>query len=221
MEWSRAIDGYCERLSPEYWAEPVNALTNLAFLVAAALMAWRLRGARLPLAWALVAILALIGVGSFLFHTHGQVWSALADVVPIGGFVLLYIFVANRAYWGMRFWPALGGTMLFLPFAALTVPLFRMVPGLGSSAGYAPVALLIFLYAFALRHRLPAVARGLALGAALLCLSLLMRSLDMPLCARLPLGTHFLWHLLNAAMLGWMIEVYRRHMQGRVPASSC
>jgi hypothetical protein len=27
-----------------------------------------------------------------------------------------------------------------------------------------------------------------------------------------PLGTHFGWHLLNAVMLGWMIEVYRRHM---------
>jgi hypothetical protein len=25
------------------------------------------------------------------------------------------------------------------------------------------------------------------------------------------LGTHFLWHILNALMLGWMIEVYRRH----------
>ena len=213
MEWHRTIDAYCERLSPAYWAEPINALTNLAFLVAAAVMAWRLRGERLPLAWAMVAVLALIGIGSFLFHTHGQVWSALADVVPIGVFVLLYIYAANSAYWGMRPWPALGATALFLPFAALTVPLFRMVPGLGSSAGYAPVPLLIALYAIALRHRLPQVARGLAIGAGLLCLSLTFRSLDMPLCGQIPVGTHFLWHLFNALMLGWMIEVYRRHMR--------
>jgi hypothetical protein len=26
------------------------------------------------------------------------------------------------------------------------------------------------------------------------------------------MGTHFLWHILNGLMLGWMIEVYRRHM---------
>jgi len=31
----------------------------------------------------------------------------------------------------------------------------------------------------------------------------------------LPMGTHFLWHLLNAAMLGWMIEVYARHIRAR------
>ena len=35
------IDLYCERFGPGIWAEPINALTNLAFLVAA-FAAWRL-----------------------------------------------------------------------------------------------------------------------------------------------------------------------------------
>jgi len=48
-------------------------------------------------------------------------------------------------------------------------------------------------------------------GVAILCVSLTARSLDEPLCDVLPLGTHWLWHVLNAAMLGWMIEVLRRH----------
>ena len=30
------IDIYCERVGPGLWAEPVNALTNLSFLAAAA-----------------------------------------------------------------------------------------------------------------------------------------------------------------------------------------
>jgi hypothetical protein len=29
------------------------------------------------------------------------------------------------------------------------------------------------------------------------------------------LGTHFLWHILNGVMLGWMIHVYIRHMLAR------
>ena len=29
------VDLYCERTSPVFWAEPVNALTNLAFFLAA------------------------------------------------------------------------------------------------------------------------------------------------------------------------------------------
>ena len=55
-------------------------------------------------------------------------------------------------------------------------------------------------------------ASGMALGAAILVVSLTFRTLDGPLCAAVPLGTHFLWHILNAVMLGWMIEVWRRHM---------
>ena len=34
------IDAYCERLGPAFWAEPVNALTNAAFPIAA-WVAWR------------------------------------------------------------------------------------------------------------------------------------------------------------------------------------
>ncbi len=52
----------------------------------------------------------------------------------------------------------------------------------------------------------------MAIGAGLLIVSLTFRTLDGPLCDSLPVGTHFLWHLLNATMLGWMIAVYRSHM---------
>ena len=209
MDWTRPVDAYCERLDPGYWAEPVNALTNAAFVVAA-LVAWR-RARGLPLARALAVVLGLIGVGSYLFHTHATAWAGVADVLPILGFILLYVYAANRHFWGLGSWSALGLTALFLPYAAATAPLFAMIPGLGSSAGYAPVPLLIAIYALLLRRRAPATARGLAIGAGLLVASLTFRTLDMPLCGALPLGTHFLWHILNAVMLGWMIEVYRRH----------
>lgn len=215
MSWLAPVDGYCERLGPEYWAEPVNALTNAAFLVAAGVMAARLRGRRLPLAWAMVAVLAAIGIGSFLFHTHANRLTALLDVAPILGFILLYVFAATRDFLGAP--PRLAALAVagFIPYAAAAVPLFAMVPGLGSSAGYAPVPLLILAYAWALRRRAPGTARGLAVGALVLIASLAARTLDQPLCARIPLGTHFLWHILNAVMLAWMIEVYRRHGAGR------
>lgn len=214
MDWTRPIDAYCERLDPGYWAEPVNALTNAAFVVAAMFM-WRRSGALIE--HVLCAVLALIGIGSYLFHTHATPWAALADTTPIALYVLVYVYAANRSFWGLRPWPALGGTVLFFPYAALTVPLFQMVPGLGSSAAYAPVPLLIVLYAVLLRHRLPQVARGLAIGAGLLVISLSLRTIDEPLCHALPLGTHFLWHIFNALMLGWMIEVLRRHRLAAQP----
>jgi hypothetical protein len=210
MEWTREIDAYCERLDPGYWAEPVNAVTNAAFLLAAAIM-WRRSGGQ-GLAGLLCGILALIGIGSFLFHTHAQAWAAMADVVPILAYILVYIFAINRDVWRLRALSAGGLTILFLPYAAATVPLFQLLPGLGDSAAYAPVPLLILIYAFLLRRRFPGTACGLAAGAGILILSITFRSLDGPLCAALPLGTHFLWHILNALMLGWMIEVYHRHL---------
>ncbi len=208
----RSMIAYCERSDHSYWAEPVNALTNLAFLLAAALMWYRLGGARLPLARAMVLVLAAIGIGSWFWHTHAQAWAGMADVLPIAVFILLYVFAASRDYLGLPGWGAGLVTLGFIPYAAATVPPFRMVPGLGSSAAYAPVPLLILIYAAVLARRLPEVARGLALGAAILIVSLAARTLDGPLCDVIPFGTHFLWHVLNAAMLGWMIEIYRRHM---------
>ncbi len=210
MVWLDPLDGYCERLGPGYWAEPVNALTNFAFLLMAAVMWQRVQG--LPLARALVGVLAAIGVGSFLFHTHANRLTALMDVAPIAGFILLYVFAASRDFLGLNGWQAGLTAAAVLPYVAATVPVWAMVPGLGSSAGYAPVPVLILLYAWFLCRRAAETAKGLAIGAGILVLSLTCRTLDGPLCDVNPLGLHFIWHVLNAVMLAWMIEVYRRHM---------
>lgn len=211
------VDGYCERLGPGLWAEPLNALTNAAFLIAAFVMWQRTRAGRDPLEGALIAILAAIGIGSGLFHTFARGWAGLADVIPIALFILTYVYAANRRFFGLRPVPAALLTLGYFPYAAATVPLFALIPGLGGSAAYAPVPLLILIYAAALRRRAPEVARGLALGAGLLVVSLAARTLDGPLCPVMPIGSHFLWHLLNGAMLGWMIEVLRRHRQAPRP----
>ncbi len=196
-------------MGPGYWAEPVNAVTNLVFVIAALVM-WR-RCTDMPMGRVLALILGAIGIGSYLFHTHAQVWAAIADVAPIATFILVYLFAINRDVWGLQWGVALGATALFIPYAALTIPIYAQLPVLGVSAGYIPVPVLILIYAWALRHRARGMARGFVLGAGLLFVSLASRSIDETLCARFPLGTHFLWHLLNGVMLGWMIEVYRRY----------
>jgi hypothetical protein len=204
------IDAYCERTSPAYWAEPVNAVTNAAFLIAAYVM-WR-RTEGMPLARAMCVVLGLIGAGSYLFHTHANGLTAALDVAPILAFILLYVFAATRDFLGLGPWWAGVAVLAFFPYAALTVPVFAALLPLGSSAGYAPVPLLILSYAAVLWRWAPVTAKGMALGAAILIVSLTFRTLDDPVCELLPFGTHFLWHVLNAVMLGWMIEVYRRHM---------
>ncbi len=48
MDWFEQIDGYCERTDFTYWSEPLNAVTNVAFIIAALLL-WR-RSAGVPMA---------------------------------------------------------------------------------------------------------------------------------------------------------------------------
>jgi hypothetical protein len=212
VDWNEPIDAYCERLSAGLWAEPLNALTNAAFVIAAFVMARRLRRARLHTANLLVAILLAIGVGSFLFHTFASVWAGLADTLPIVLFVLIYLHAANRGFLGLDPVKSLLATLAALAAGVLGAMRLGRIEWFASSSGYAPIPILILAYAWLMRRRTPETARGLALGGGLLILSITLRTLDEPVCATFPIGTHFLWHLLNALMLGWMIEVYRRHM---------
>ena len=200
------VIAYCERTDFSYWAEPVNAVTNIAFLLAA-LFVWR-RTQGLPLARAMAMILAVIGVGSFLWHTHATGWASLSDVGPILLFILVYIFAATRDYLGAAPLVAGGVTLGFFPYAFGFQALFRdVLPG--ANALYASVAVLILAYGLWLIRS--ATGRGLLIGAAILCASLGFRMADDAVCASFPVGTHFMWHILNAIMLGWMIVVYCRH----------
>ncbi|QFU09517.1 hypothetical protein PARPLA_01300 [Rhodobacteraceae bacterium THAF1] len=207
MDWTAQIDGYCERLGPGLLAEPANAVTNLAFVIVALWLWPRARGVE---RW-LCAVLAVIGIGSGLFHTFATAWASLADVVPILLYILIYVYAANLRFWGWSMWVSALGAVLFVPYALAAGQVFAVLPGFAVSSFYWPVPLLIFVYAFLLRSRLPRVSAGLAIGTGILCASLVARSVDDALCPVLPFGTHFMWHLLNATMLGWMITVLRRH----------
>src|SRR3984893_1401051 len=98
MPLSTPVDFYCERADPSFWAEPVNALTNAAFLIAAllAFLEWHRRSRRDMAQLALIGVVALVGLGSFLFHTIATRGAALLDVIPIAVFIYGYFFLALR-----------------------------------------------------------------------------------------------------------------------------
>lgn len=210
MYLSQSIDIYCERLDVGIWAEPINAVTNFAFILAAIIM-W-IRCKNLVEGRVLAFLLFLIGCGSFLFHTFAQTWAAILDVTPILIFILTYIYAANRRFlvWSKRM--SITGVILFLPYQFLVVSILSSIQFFGSSAQYVPVAILIFFYSALLRKSKSNLSRELFVGATILSLSIFARTIDEPLCLIVSVGTHFIWHILNAIMLAWMIEILRRHM---------
>ena len=240
MTWQSKIFAYCERgTDPGFWAEPVNALTNLAFLLAAAaaLTRWSRGPQRDHQRIELVMILMVgaIGIGSFLFHTYAERWAALADIIPITIFMVTYLAYALRRFLALAvLWVGLAILVFFLslPMAAL------IVRGAGGSffagtASYLPALAAMALVGITLlfcRH--PAAAK-INTATCLFAVSLTLRSLDRAWCGWAPerisiaLGTHFAWHLLNALLLYILlrpplsmarISHHNRHYTKMVPA---
>jgi len=182
--WLAPIDQYCERTGPDFWAEPLNALSNAAFLLAAAygFRLWRREGAKdWPSLW-LVAVAAAVGIGSFLFHTFANRWSVLADVLPIAVFIYSYFLLAMRRYLHLGLAAAILATALFAAFnMSFSRIWFGWLPGvsLNGSVGYIPAALaLLAVGALCGAADERAAGGGLFLAAGLFRRSLLFRPND-------------------------------------------
>jgi hypothetical protein len=196
------IDIYCERVGPEFWSEPVNALTNLAFIVSASLIVRmlvrdRTEARRDAVPWFLAGLVFTIGVGSWLFHTLATRWALLADIIPIALFILVYTWYALRRFAFASPWICGLGVVLVLGVAAAVPPLtgFRGGP-------YVSALLALVLIGGYLKLRRQHPGGGALLAAAgVFAVSLALRTLDQPVCAAFPTGTHFAWHLLNATVL--------------------
>jgi hypothetical protein len=202
MDLWRQIDLYCERTGPGFWSEPANALSNAAFLLAAAVVWYRARAAGPPHARdarVLAALLALIGTGSFLFHTLATVWAAWLDQGAIALYIyaFLWLFLARIA--ALPWWGALGGLGVFaVASRALTAP---FPPGsLNGSYAYFPALLALALLAAYAWRRGNAGATRLAAAAGVFVVAIVFRSVDLTLCDPWPLGTHFVWHGLIAGV---------------------
>lgn len=220
IRWSESIDLYCERLGPEWTAEPVNALSNLAFLLAAALL-WRRAGRpRDADQRLLIALVAAVGLGSLVFHTVATRWAAVLDVAFIALFVLVYFDRFQVRVLARSPGSAHRGTALFVLAAAAWGAALGALPArpLNGSEIYLPPFALLAACAWTARRRAPAVAARLGAATALFAASFIARVADLALCPAWPLGTHFAWHLINAAVLGLCTAALLP--PGRPPGSS-
>ena len=221
---------YCERGTNEaLLAEPVNALSNGAFLLAA--LAGFFVVLRQPEEdrntdqFLLPVIVLFIGLGSVAFHLYANSAAQLFDVVPIGVFMLAYLSLALNRFLGV---PPATTAFLVIGFAAI-VPIVLQVrcgqdfigfppadltgvkPCLNGSLGYLPALAALIVVGLVLSERGHKAAPWLLWAAAIFAVSITLRSLDLALCDKVVIqgrntGTHAAWHVLNALALFLLIR---------------
>lgn len=201
---------YCERLGPGVWEEPFSLAASVSFPILA-LAVWRGAAGLVFLKRMAVGILGL-GLAVMALHSVPSRLTLGILLAAVLSLVLGYFHAVNRDMLGMPRLMALVCTLLILPFAAVSLPLIAVLQGASSSVAFVALPVLLLGYAALLRPDHPATARGLSIGAAIMIAGLGARSLDQPLCDRLPGGTHFLWILAVAWLLWHLARVYRSHM---------
>ena len=223
------LDAYCERAGDAgLWAEPLNASTNLAFIIAALITARALRGNAFKThwdLWALTLTLFSIGVGSGLWHLFATHETLLADVIPIGIFIHLFFYATLRRIFNLSWWKALVGVGAFIGISTI-VGKYLPPDMFNGSIMYLPAisALALFTVALYIKPSSPEslilgrsmdsprirsansgndkkIATGFAVALVVFIVSILFRTIDMNMCASIPIGTHFMWHVFNAYVL--------------------
>jgi hypothetical protein len=173
-----------------------------------------------------------IAIGSFLFHTMPSASTAAADTGPIGAFMLAYLVFAMRRFAGASWFFTAAAVAAFIGLAVMAfnvqcwdgrigflledVPEGARARCLNGSLGYAPALLAMLAMGCWLEVRCHRAARLILAAAAIFIVSLTFRSLDHTMCSEWVMmghrmGTHFLWHLLNALTLFLLLAAAIRY----------
>jgi len=187
---------YCERIT--IGMEPFNAVSNLIFIVCAAVCAtlllrdWtRLHVNSKEVLSCLSALILLIGIGSAAFHFKPSYTTHAFDLIPIGLFISLALISILKLGFNLSTRSIVAVVLVWFCSTAIasTAPEF-----LAGSLVYVPTLILVLLVAVLYpqkNRKLFAVFGFFALG-------LLIRAIDLPLCDTLSIGTHWLWHVCTA-----------------------
>ena len=224
MTFGEHVFLYCERGTNEaLWAEPINAISNAGFFLAALifwqLILWRPREECSADHYLFVALVFLIGFGSLAFHLYADEGTALADVIPIVLFMLVYLgFALNRFLCVPPGWTV----FLVVVFTGLVGAAMHVhcwdggigwaggapdaKPCLNGSMGYLPALGALIVVGMVAAERGHKAAPYVLGAAVLFTISIILRSVDLAFCDRVVIdgrsvGTHFMWHLLNAVVI--------------------
>ncbi|CAA9408305.1 MAG: hypothetical protein AVDCRST_MAG75-2578 [uncultured Propionibacteriaceae bacterium] len=178
-----------------FFAEPLNAISNISFLIAAWL-AWllaRRTGTPSGELKMLIGLGAATGIGSILWHTMPNSLTFWLDIIPILLFIMAYIWLHTRRVLRLGAEVAVLSIAGFLLLTFVAISYAQVFHG---AVVYTP-GMIVVLVLGLFHAREQQIARfTLLLAAGVYLAALFFRTIDNEVCAAVPIGTHFLWHLL-------------------------
>ena len=206
------VSYYCERVSVGFFGEPLNAITNIFFMLSAILILKFYRD------YISFFSISFIGISSFAFHTYPSSITGLLDVIAIVTFMLIFIIKMYRQILRFKF---LNSTLIAIFF--VVVCYFSGINFqnsiLGISSYYLPIILhLLFLIIYFNKKKVAFKnLKYLYFSTLLFSGSLTLRIVDNKICSIFPLGTHFIWHIFNAIFLFYLIKFLHSYGNGSSP----
>jgi hypothetical protein len=208
------LDSYCERAGHiGGFAEPLNLITNGFFIIAAVMAAYALKhhsmhGKRIDL-WLLTLFMFAIGIGSGLWHWQPNGVTVLMDVIPITLFMNLYLISALRRLFELSWRRVMcwWGLYVVLTFAGQAYLPPDMLHG---TVMYLPTYAAMVALTYGVSRRNRQLGKVFGVVTTVWSVSLIARTIDLEICPSLSIGTHFLWHTLNAWVLWRLLMVLVR-----------
>ncbi len=202
MNLYKQLDYYCERIDGSYWSEPINAISNIGFILVGLYFLTRKEPKTLWTKY--LSILSIIvGTGSYLFHTHANTITLIADVFPITVFIGSFIFFTFKKVIPIKLIFNIIITAFFVIIGVILNSI--SVPYFNGSHSYAHAILLLIMMTIILKKRNSISAKYFSRSTIIFIISLIFRTFDNQICGVLPIGTHFLWHTMNAILLWHLI----------------
>lgn len=202
---------YCEPFFKLYFQEPLNTVSNTAFLIAffALYKITPLKNRSLKrLDFFLVVLVGIAGIGSILYHGYRHPITLLLDVVPI-----IIIFILS--FWRFltfitRNKTVIYGALILFIVVELAVPFFAPKGFLNGSTRYAVGLMTLLIISYFTYRKYGEKAKILVGATFVFGIAILFRSVDNVLCTVIPFGTHFLWHIIVAGAIYLVIRFMLR-----------
>ena len=195
------MDFYCERTNQQIFNEPINAISNIFFIIVSLSLIKILKKNKSNNIYFIQPVLIFfIGIGSFLFHLMPNLITLYSDIIPIFLFSLSFIFLFNRDVINVsHLHNAFLFFLFFILFLFITPKLNYEI--LNGSEFYLANYCFLTLYTIWLYVKKSDFFQLLFLGFIFFNLSIFLRTIDNHICDHISIGTHFLWHFLNAYLL--------------------